>query len=170
MQGSVDAAIAELRRVVGAQTDAELARHLALDKSALTAWRSRGRVPERYQSFLAQVRSGEPFQEFEIWPELQSAGQRIALIRFTLLRQKDARSGNIDQAMQIFKSLRPFWLIMYRAVHDVRLKMMAVGAELKTAQALVMQQDLRDPEATAVRVAGQLAEDISDNPTLFGLD
>jgi hypothetical protein len=123
-----------------------------------------------YQSFLAQVRSGEPFQEFEIWPELQSAGQRIALIRFTLLRSEDVRSGNVDQAMQVFKSLRPFWLIMYRAVHDVRLKMMALGAELKTAQALVMQQDLRDPEATAARVAAQLIEDMSDNPTLFGLD
>lgn len=170
MQGSVDTAIAELRSFVGAQTDAELARHLELDKSALTAWRSRGRVPERYQDLLEKMRSGKPLEELEIWPELHRAAQRIALIRFTLLRQEEARSGNVDQAMQTFKSLKPFWLIMYRALHDVRQKMMAVGAELKTAQALVMQQDLRDPEATAVRVAAQLDEDIKDNPTLFGLD
>lgn len=170
MKGSVDTAIADLRRFVGAQNDAELARQLELDKSALTAWRSRGRVPERYQDFLEKMRNGEPFQEFAVWPELQSAGHRIALIRFTLLRHDEARSGNVDQAMQVFKSLKPFWLIMYRSVHDVRMKMLAVGAELKTAQALVMQQDLRDPEATAARVAAQLAEDLRDNPTLFGLD
>ncbi len=170
MQGSVDTAITELRAFVGAQSDAELARRLELDKSALTAWRSRGRVPDRYQRFLDQVKSGKPLQEIEVWPSLHSAGHRVALVRFTLLRQELALSGKVDQAMQVFKSLRPFWLVMYRAVHDIRTKMVALGAEVQTAQALVMQDDLRDPLATANRVAAQLAEDLRDNPNLFNFD
>ena len=42
MEASVDSAIAALRQVLGARTDAELARLLELDKSALAAWRARG--------------------------------------------------------------------------------------------------------------------------------
>jgi hypothetical protein len=72
--------------------------------------------------------------------------------------------------MTVFMTLKPFWLIMYRAVHDLRLKMLALGAELKTARARVMQEDLRNPEATSARVAAQLDEDMKDNPDLRGFD
>ena len=170
MQGTVDSAIAELRGVVGVKTDAELARQLKLDKSALTAWRSRGRLPEKYQTFLEQIKSGVPLQELDVWPELQAAGTRVALIRFTLLRHDLAQSGEVDHAMPVFMTLKPFWLIMYRAVHDLRLKMLALGAELKTAQALIMQEDLSNPLATSARVALQLDEDLKENPTLRGFE
>jgi hypothetical protein len=88
MQGTVDSAIAELRGIVGVKSNAELARQLKHDKSDLTAWRSRGRMPEKYQTFLQQVRSGVPLQELDVWPELREAGTRVALVRFTILRQQ----------------------------------------------------------------------------------
>ena len=72
--------------------------------------------------------------------------------------------------MPVFMTLKPFWLIMYRAVHDLRLKMLALGAELKTAQALIMQEDLSNPLATSARVALQLDEDLKENPTLRGFE
>ncbi len=53
---------------------------------------------------------------------------------------------------------------MYRAAHDLGLKMHALELEIKTAQALILQDDLRDPDATPRRVAKHLAEDIADNP------
>ena len=46
--------------------------------------------------------------------------------------------------------------------------MEALRVDLKTAQALIMQEDLRDPEATTRRVERQLEEDIDDNPWLAG--
>ena len=55
---------------------------------------------------------------------------------------------------------------MVRAAHDLSLKMQALGVEMKTAQALILQDDLRDPDATSQRVAKHLAEDIADNPGL----
>ncbi len=68
--------------------------------------------------------------------------------------------------MAIFLDLKPFWLVLNRAVHDLRLKMEALSVDLKTAQALVMQDDLRDPLSTSQRVNAQLAEDVTDNPWL----
>ena len=44
--------------------------------------------------------------------------------------------------------------------------MKALNVELNTAAALILHKDLRDPKATAARVAAQLAEDLKDNPWL----
>ena len=72
----------------------------------------------------------------------------------------------MNKALAEFLDIKPFWLVMNRAVHDIRAKMEALRLELSTAAALVLQEDLRDAEATADRVASQLAEDIADNPWL----
>jgi hypothetical protein len=68
--------------------------------------------------------------------------------------------------MGVFMDQKPFWLLLYRAAHDLGVKMQALGVEMKTAQALILQDDLRDPDRTAQRVAKHLAEDIADNPGL----
>jgi hypothetical protein len=68
--------------------------------------------------------------------------------------------------MNAFIDQKPFWLLMYRAAHDLGVKMQALGVEMKTAQALILQDDLRDPDATARRVAKHLTEDIAENPGL----
>ena len=100
------------------------------------------------------------------WPELQERSRAIGLLRFTLLRSEVAMSGDVDRAMATFIDQKPFWLLMYRAAHDLGAKMQALGAEMKTAQALILQDDLRDPARTAQRVAKFLAEDMADNPNL----
>lgn len=166
MEAAVDLLIAELRQVVGARTDAELARQLQLDKSALAAWRARGRVPPRYHQFLDEMRSGSFVNDLSIWPDLQSAAHRIALVRFTLIRKDIACSGDVNKAMSVFQSLQPFWQIMHRAVHDIMVKMKVLGVDVKTAQALVMQEDLHDHVATSARVTAALQEDMEDKPTL----
>ena len=40
----------------------------------------------------------------------------------------------------------------------------ALSVDLVTAQALLMQEDMRDPEATKRRIADQVEEDFRDNP------
>ena len=167
MIGAVDKTIANLRRVVSAETDAELARKLGIDKSTISGWRSRGRVPGRFVKLLEAPGTGVDLEIPQVWGELQERAQAIALVRFTLARADTARSGEIDRAMGVFLDVRPFWVVLYRAVHDLRLKTEALGVDLRTAQALLMQEDLRDPEASARRVELQLAEDIRDNPELF---
>ena len=171
MNGQVDGTIAELRRAVKAANDSDLARTLGIDKSTISGWRARGSVPQKFMRFLQSSSSTAAsgpidFTTLKAWPELEERSRAIGLLRFTLLRQKLARSGDVDRAMSAFIDQKPFWLLMYRAAHDLGVKMQALGMEMKTAQALILQEDLRDPDATARRVAKHLAEDIAENPHL----
>ena len=156
---------------MNAASDSELARTLGIDKSTISGWRGRGSVPQKFVKLLrsngSSAASGPiDWSTLEAWPELQERSRAIGLLRFTLLRSEMARSGNVDMAMGVFLDQKPFWLLMYRAAHDLGVKMQALGVEMKTAQALILQDDLRDPDATAMRVAKYLAQDIADNPTL----
>jgi hypothetical protein len=51
-------------------------------------------------------------------------------------------------------------------VHDLLTRVEELRVDLHTAQALVLQDDLRDVEATARRTEEQLAHDFADNPGL----
>ena len=168
MQSSVDATIAGLRGAVSAKTDAERARMLGVDQSTISAWRARGRVPERFVKMVDSASKAPSSEAPQVWGDLQERAQTIALVRFTLLRREVVFSGNVDNALGLFMDLKPFWLILNRAVHELRLKMDASRVDLKTAQALLMQEDLRDPILATRRVEQQLAEDIAHNPWLQG--
>jgi len=160
----VDATIGDLRRAVHAQNDADLARKLGIDKSAISGWRARGNVPRRFLKMLNAPEPGSPVEAMQVGGEVQNCAQRIALVRFVLLRETLATSQDVDQSMRVFSELRPWWLVMFRAVQDLLAKVEALRIDLGTAQALLMQEDLRDVQATARRVEAQLAEDLADNP------
>ena len=162
MQGNVDVTIANLRTVVKAKSNADLARKLGVDQSTISSWRARGRVPDQFLEFLKDPAS----QKSQVWQELTECATAVALVRYTLLRHDVAKSRDIDRGMSVFLTLKPWWLVMHRAAHELRLKMDALGTDLKTAQALIMQDDLRDPDATARRVEQHLAEDLADSPHL----
>ena len=166
MQNSVDVTIAELRVSSGAKSNAELARRLGIDQSTISAWRARGRVPERFVNLLENSAIGAEPQPPQVWGELQEFGHAIALARFTLLRCEVAFSGDADRAMSVFRDIKPFWILLHRAVHELRMKMEALAVDLVTAQALLLQEDMRDPDAARGRIADQLAEDFRDNPFL----
>lgn len=166
MNGAVDSTIADLRRAVRADTDSELAKKLGIDKSTISGWRSRGRVPDRFVKMLHAPEKGSAYELPQVWGELQDRAQAIALLRFTLLRYELARGPDMDRALAAFLDLKPFWLVLNRAVNELRLKMEALGTDLATAQALMMQEDLRDQDTTVSRIHAQLAEDLTDNPWL----
>lgn len=164
---SVDATIAGLRRVVSAASDAELARKLGVDKSTISGWRTRGRVPARFVELVQAPEQGlVPVASLS--GELQERAYPVGLARFIILRQDLVRSGRPDEALPILRDMHPFWLVLHRAVHDLLGKVETLRVDLETAQALLLQDDLRDPEATAKRVAAALEEDIADNPGLVG--
>lgn len=172
MLESAEATIQGLRRALSAKSDAELARTLGIDQSTISSWRARGSVPQKFVKLLrssgTSAASGPiDWSTLEAWPELQERSRAIGVLRFILLRSDVAKSGDADRAMGIFIDQKPFWLLLWRAAHDLGVKMQALGVEMATAQALILQHDLRDPDATALRVAKHLAEDIADNPGLL---
>lgn len=154
---SVETTISNLRSLVGAHNDADLATKLEIDKSTISGWRSRGRVPEKYARILE-------VPAHDAWPELHDRGLAVSLARYSILRQEVLASQNLDHALAAFLDTKAYWMVMHRAVLDLRRKMETVGIDLGAAAALILQEDLRDPSATAVRLAAQLAEDVADNP------
>lgn len=158
----VESTISDIRAVVGAKNDADLARRLNIDQSTISSWRSRGRVPSRFVKLL----EAQPIPSHDVWPELHDRGTAVALARYTILRNDVAMAGDADQAIPAFLEVKPFWLVMHRAVHDLRTKMDALNIDLQAAAALLLQEDLRSPQVTAKRVAAMLAEDLADNPQL----
>ena len=164
MLESVDSTIAGLRSVVGAHNDSDLATKLRLDKSTISGWRSRGRVPERF----VQLLEPERVPEIDIWPELHDRGTALALARYVILRTEIVHSGDADKAIAAFLDVKPFWLVLNRAVLDLRSKVEALKIDLSAAAALLLQDDLRDPKATAARLTSHLTEDLDDNPWIKG--
>lgn len=159
MLENVDTTIAGLRSVVGAKNDADLAGKLGLDKSTISGWRSRGRVPDRFVRFLR----ADAFEK-EVWPELYDRAIAVGNARYAMLQQNVLNSNDLNQAMAAFLHTKPYWLVMHRAMHELRIKMEVLGIDLSTAAALLLQNDLQDTSATAKRVADLLAEDIADSP------
>ena len=77
-----------------------------------------------------------------------------------------AKPERFNKAISAFLELKPFWFVMHRAVHDLRTKMKLLNIDLQAAAALLLQEDLRNPQETAVRVSAMLSEDLADHPQL----
>lgn len=165
MDASVETIISDLRSAVMATSDADLARKLKVDKSTVSSWRSRGRVPERFAK-MAKQNHVMTISMPEVWGELQDRAHPITLLRYTIYRAEMVRSSSIEVSLLAFRDMRPFWLIMNRAVEEIRQKASSLDIELSAAQAIIMHEDLRDPDATAKRISLEMAEDFADNSWL----
>lgn len=163
MEPSVDGTISDLRQALSATSDSELARKLNIDKSTISSWRSRGRVPARFINLIGENPVTPSHEPPNVWGELQEKANALALLRFALLRADLAKSGNADRVLAIFRDMRPFWLILNRSIQELRSKEEALAVDITAAQAILMHEDLRDPDATARRLEQQLDEDFSDN-------
>jgi Bacteriophage CI repressor helix-turn-helix domain len=166
MNGSVEDTIAHLRTAVGATTDAELARRLDVDQSTISSWRARGRVPNRYVKELLSPANERTADHPAIWGEMENRAIGIALARYALLHRNLLTSSDVDRVMTAFLDPKPWWLVLNRAVHDLRGKMIGLDVDPSTAQALILNDDLRNPDETAKRVSAELREDLADNPDL----
>jgi hypothetical protein len=166
MNSGVEDTIADLRTALGAATDAELARRLDVDQSTISSWRARGRVPNRYVKDLLGPAHERTADHPAIWTEMENRALGIALARFALLHRDLITSPDLNKAMAAFLDPKPWWLVLNRAVHDLREKMIGLDVDPSTAQVLILNDDIRRPTETAERVAAELAEDLADNPNL----
>lgn len=60
---AVEEEIAELRRVAGASTDSELASLMNLQRSAISQWRKRGKVPDRARRSVEKLAANQDAQK-----------------------------------------------------------------------------------------------------------
>jgi hypothetical protein len=134
-----------LKGAFGVTSGSELARRLEINQSTISSWKARGRVPRKFVQFLEDKADKVASQPVDTGGELQDRCTAVALVRFTILRRDLVSSGDVDKTLGAFRDMRFFFVIMHRALHDIRQKMRATGVDMATAQALVMHNDLRTP-------------------------
>jgi hypothetical protein len=138
----VDTTIEALKRKMDAPTDADLARKLLVDKRTVSAWRSRGSVPDRYKAVL----EGDSHQAIMTsplkWGRYEECAFRLALFRFTRVKAKAAISNEFRTIFDAFAHPRGFWLLMTRSQRDIATVMEDRTDSVDTAMALVMHDDI----------------------------
>ena len=120
MNSDVDDTISALRERMGAQNDAELARKLRIDKSTISSWRSRKRVPRRFERIL----EGENHQMIAAppmgWGDHEKEAFRLALFRFTRLFAETARGDDYVPIVDTFEpNSAAFWLLLGASQEDM---------------------------------------------------
>lgn len=83
MEAEVSLLIDKLKARYLAETDQDLARQMGLGRSTVATWRTRGKVPAKYE----QIANGEKSRKFygetpwEFWNEIERAGIELAFLR-----------------------------------------------------------------------------------------
>lgn len=140
-----------LKAQLGAKTDADLARKLAIDKSTISSWKARGSVPRRFQAIL----SGASPSFFAIspmgWGEHEKNAFEIALFRFARARAEVALEGDYKKCLEAFTGGGEFWVLMLEAQKQLLDRQGDGRHSPDTAQALVIHDLLTEGEAAIAR-------------------
>jgi hypothetical protein len=102
---------------------------LGVDKSTISAWRSRRRIRERF----VQLPEPERLPEIDIWPELHDRGTAPALARYVSPRPETVRGGDADRAIAAVLDGKPFWPVLNRAALDLRSMVQALKIDVSAA-------------------------------------
>jgi hypothetical protein len=86
----LDRLIVEMKRASGVETDRDLALYLGIDRTAVAAWRRRGRLPDKYKVRFTRA-VGESALPNAGWWELRRA-YLFALVRLVAMRLNDSVS------------------------------------------------------------------------------
>lgn len=140
-----------MKRRLKADTDADLARKLAVDKRTVSAWRARGGVPDRYLSIIEgadpQTVNTPPLR----WGPYEDYAFRLALFRFTKVRATVALSNDYSTIFKEFANLTGFWRLLHKTQQDLAAAMEDRTEVLDTALALVLHDDLVAGDAAVER-------------------
>ncbi len=135
--------IDKLKVKLGAETDVELARKLRIEKSTISSWKARGRVPGRFVRILA----GDGHTAFDSppigWGEEEKAAFSLALFRFSRAYADIVAKGEYRELMPLFQAgSGHFWWLMSRAQKALIERQERNALDINTAKAMVIFDDL----------------------------
>lgn len=157
MSSKADDIILALREHLEAKNDADLARKLRIDKSTVSSWRSRGRVPDRFRR-IAEGDSHEAVATLPTrWGEHEDKSFQLALFRYSRLFGPTAGSGDFRAAMELFSKGTFLWYMLTNAQDDLA-ERQKNGDSLSTAFALTLHEDIASPDSSCERDLRRLEE------------
>ena len=140
--------IAGLKQQMGVSSDADLARSLRIDKSTISSWRSRGRVPMRFLNILkgdSSLALGAPPLH---WAGHENAALALALFRYGRAFGQELHSGDFETAMRLVGNPHDLWTLFRHAQSDLQRTMEEGHHQLMSAASVLVHQDLEaGPEA-----------------------
>ena len=130
--------IDQLKKRLGAETDVDLARKLAIDKSTVSSWRSRDNLPDRYLRIL----HGEDKQSVATpplkWGQYEDYAFRLALFRYAKAQGEAALSSDFKTVHATFRHGGAFWKLMHDSQKDLAECLEERSSNIDTAFALVL--------------------------------
>lgn len=149
MERPVEETLEALRQHFQVATDAELARKLRIDKSTISSWKARNRVPDRYRGILQGDTKAAAGVSPLRWSEHESAAFDLALFRLARIIAAHVDLDDYAESLSYFSHLAAtdLWLMQ----NDCQGDLAAFGELPHTALALAIHGDLKEPDASLQR-------------------
>lgn len=155
--GVVDDTISALKLRLNAESDSDLARRLGLDKRTISAWRSRGSVPQRYCDIAQGEHPAPIWTPPAKWGTYEELAFRLALFRFARVRADAVQHATVGTMVSLFGGAGGFWLLMHQAQSDIARVSAERGIGEDFAFALVIDEDITSGARAIDRDAAILA-------------
>lgn len=133
--------VTALKEKLGAETDADLARKLRVDKSTVASWKSRGNVPQRYASILDGASHQQILTPILQWSDIELHAFKLALFRFCHAAKTKIDTADYRGNVSLFQHASPFFKIMNEAQRDLISVMDEREYNLQTAFAIIIYED-----------------------------
>ena len=144
--------IEKLKVRFAAQSDADLATQLGVDKSTISSWKARGRVPDKYLLILHGGENSGFTAPPVRWGERESAAFSLALLRFSAVIQPHLNSSDLEKLSDWLPHYgAPFWAIFAICLDEIDAKMGAGTRSAKEASLLLIALDANDPDGARSR-------------------
>lgn len=140
MTTNVEKALEALKAHLDVENDSELARKLKVDKSTVSSWRSRGRVPVRYLDILEGGSHQFSLNPPTRWTQHEQLAFELALFKFARIAKDIAVSDDYRENLDFFALGAGgwFWKLMSECLDELVKFADASGHGIATAQAILL--------------------------------
>lgn len=159
MSDEVKRTIEALKSRYRVKTDSELAQIMGIDKSTISSWKTRNKVPSRIKEILESDMVAVQSSPVD-WGPFQRRSFGLALLRITRVLNDRFDTADFQKAMKLTNSSGAFFMIMGRAEGDILNAQERGDYSFETATAIVLHDDMADPtsaierDAVVLRAAG----------------
>lgn len=133
-----------MKEKLEAETDADLAQKLRVDKSTVASWKTRGNVPEWYASILGGASKQQISTPFLKWSNIEQHAFKLALFRFFHAANAKIDPADYRSNVSLFQYVGPFFKIMDQALKDIVSVMDEREYNLQTAFTIIIYEDIEE--------------------------
>jgi len=164
MSQDVEETIDQLKAIMDAESDADLARKLRIDRSTIASWKARKRVPARFSEILTGESAQFVLAPPSKWGSHEEFAFRLALFRLARAMADVVVEGDFRTNLQVFAKSPLFWKLMVEAQKDLVNRQNDGQNNESTALALLIHDDLEQGAISIERDRALIARTVQGIP------